>query len=468
MRTVLLVAPHFPPLGGAAVQRNTQLARRLAEVGYRPIVVTRAGARDDFRWTPRDTALVDRQLPARVERLGADEPSLQTPRLRRWLRLVPKWERWWKNAAVEVAMRAGREADIIHASVAPYLVGDAALAIAQKLRKPLVLDLEDPWALDDMLTYPTGLHRRLESRLMRRVLSGGDAVVMNTQEARLRVIEAFGELDPGRVFAIPNAFDPLDFVDPEPEPLRDGRFRIVHTGSLHTDLGLRQRHAGIRRLLGGLVPDVDYLPRSHVYLLEAVRSALEARPELDGVVEVHLAGMFTDDDRRMAAGYSFVRLHEFLPHGETIALIRSADLLFLPLYDLPPGRRSGIIPHKTYEYIASGRPILAAVPDGDARDLLERSGAAALCRPSDVGCMTRWLLADVERWASAATTRTPRPDLVAWCSANRLVADLASVYETVLGGASAESSTSPQEQAGGTGVPSRTSRGRLRNRSVGA
>ena len=434
MRTVLVVAPHFPPLGGAAVQRNAQLARHLAGAGYRPVVVTRTGARDDFRWTPRDNAFDEQDLAVTVHRLDEDEPSLQTPRARRWLRLVPKWERWWRNAAVEAAVHAGRGVDVVHASVAPYLVGDAALAIARSLRKPLVIDLEDPWALDDMLAYPTGLHRRLERRQMRRVLSAGDAVVMNTAEARRRVLEAFEELDPRRVFAIPNAFDPLDFAAPEPEPSRDGSFKIVHTGSLHTDLGLRQRRSGrIRRLLGGLVRDVDYLPRSHVYLLEAVRSALEIRPELEGVLEVHLAGKFTGDDRQIAGRYSFVRLHEFLPHDETIALMRSADLLFLPLYDLPDGRRAGIVPHKTYEYIASGRPILAAVPDGDARDLLERSGAALLSRPSDVGRMTQHLLADVDRWAAGAPMRAPRPEVAAWCSVDRLVADLTSVYDLVLG-----------------------------------
>ena len=66
--------------------------------------------------------------------------------------------------------------------------------------------------------------------------------------------------------------------------------------------------------------------------------------------------------------------------------MRSADLLFLPMHDLPPGRAAGIVPYKTYEYLAAERPILAAVPDGDARDLL-RVPHATLCRPKDVEAM---------------------------------------------------------------------------------
>ncbi len=34
--------------------------------------------------------------------------------------------------------------------------------------------------------------------------------------------------------------------------------------------------------------------------------------------------------------------------------MRSADLLFLPMQNLPPGVRATIVPGKTYEYLASG------------------------------------------------------------------------------------------------------------------
>ena len=33
-----------------------------------------------------------------------------------------------------------------------------------------------------------------------------------------------------------------------------------------------------------------------------------------------------------------VRHHGYLEHGESLALMRSADLLFLPMHDLPPGQ----------------------------------------------------------------------------------------------------------------------------------
>jgi len=84
----------------------------------------------------------------------------------------------------------------------------------------------------------------------------------------------------------------------------------------------------------------------------------------------------------------YVKRLGYLSHTDSVALMRSADALFLPMHDLAPGRRARIVPGKTYEYLGAGRPILASVPDGDARDLLLRAGNAAVCRPRDVSGLT--------------------------------------------------------------------------------
>jgi glycosyltransferase involved in cell wall biosynthesis len=340
-----------------------------------------------------------------------------------------RWRRWWAATVVPVAEELGSDADLVHASLAPYSTAEAALRVARRLGKPLLLDLEDPWALDEMMVYPSRLHRLIERRRMRRILRSADAVVMNTPEARRRLLAAFPELSPERVFAIPNAYDPLDFDGASSASAPEGRFRIVHTGSLHTEMGLRHRSATrLRRLVGGTFPGVDFMTRSHIYLLEAVGKALERDSSLRGVVEVHLAGVFTGADRDVASRYPFVHLHEFMPHRETVALLRSADLLFLPMHELPDGLRATIVPHKTYEYLAAGRPILAAVPEGDARDLLEDSGIARICRPSDVNGMVASLLAELDQWRSGSARPQARPEVVDRCSADRLTRDFTSVY----------------------------------------
>ena len=119
------------------------------------------------------------------------------------------------------------------------------------------------------------------------------------------------------------------------------------------------------------INDVDIYTRSHVYLLEAVERLRATDPELAASIEIHLAGVLTDSDREIASACLDVQLHGYVTHAESIELMRTADLLFLPMQNLPAGTRATIVPGKTYEYLASGTPILAAVPDGDARDILE-------------------------------------------------------------------------------------------------
>lgn len=435
MRRVLFLAYHFPPVGGGGVQRSVRFVRRLRDFGYEPVVVTGAAAVRG-RWTPRDETLAT-ELPPNLQILRVPDEPTPAPRLprraRTWLGLESHFDRWWTEGSAEIGSKAAR-IDVVYASMSPYSSGEAARRIAAALGRPWVADLRDPWALDEMTVYPTGAHRELELRRMRAVLGTATAVVMNTTEAARRVTAAVPELEQTSVVAIPNGWDTEDFTDPEPKR-RDDAFRIVHTGYLHTDLGRDiRRRRGLRRFLGGVVPGVDALSRSHLYLLEAVRRVRAAEPQLGSRIEVRLAGVLSDSDRATFDSTE-IRAHGYLPHAQSIALIRSADLLFLPMHDLPQGTHATIVPGKTYEYLASGRPILAAVPDGDARDLLSVAPeTASVCRPTDVAEMARIIEARCRQVVSTGRARTDVPVVASAYEARELTARLAATFDGVLGG----------------------------------
>jgi glycosyltransferase involved in cell wall biosynthesis len=292
-----------------------------------------------------------------------------------------------------------------------------------------VADLGDPWALDEMMIYPTGLHRRLELRLMRRVLGTAAAIVMNTPEAAKRLRAAFPELADKVVHAIPNGFD-LAELSGAPPARGDDAFRIVHTGYLHTELGHRQRRtAPLRRVLGGAVPGVDILSRSPVYLIEAVEQVRREHPELASKLEVHFAGVLSDRDLAAVRRSPATRVLGFLSHAESRELVRTADLLFLPMHDLPEGTRATVVPGKTYEYVASGRPILAPVPEGDARDLLSAAGTALFCRPRDIDGIAAAIVGAYERSSSGGRVEPPPADLLRAYEYSGLAKKLARVFD---------------------------------------
>ncbi|MEA2278609.1 MAG: hypothetical protein QOC78_3569 [Solirubrobacteraceae bacterium] len=444
MRRLLFLAYHYPPVGGGGVQRNRRFAQHLPAFGYEPVVVTGTGCKPG-RWTPLDPTIADPSLAdVEVHRVPGPEPTPSAGVARQLAGLLDRHDeaqRWWLDGAFEVGRSVGADCDAILASLVPYETAHAAIALARELGKPWIADLQDPWALDEMWLYPTRVHHAVDRRRMRRQLAGAAAIVMNTPEAAARLTRAFPELASRVVVSITNGFDAADFSGAAPARRDDDDvFRIVHTGTMHTTNGLRlRRWRRLRRVLGGVTPDVDFLPRSHVFLLEALRRLAASDPALVPGVEVQLAGVLTDADREIAAGSPFPRLLGYRSHEETIALIRSADLLFLPMHDLAPGHRAGLTPGKAYEYIASGRPILGAVPDGDARELLDRVGTARLCRPADVEAMTGLLREAISARRAGRPDPAARAEAVAPYERRALTGALARVLDEVLGGAAAPS-----------------------------
>jgi glycosyltransferase involved in cell wall biosynthesis len=414
------------------------MVRYLPELGYDPVVVTAPGPAGE-RWTPTDDTLHS-AVPANtvVLRLPGPEPASSTGwrhRTERWLRLRDPWTRSWVHGSTQLGIEAAREADfdLVYAWMQPYASGEAASQIARAIDRPWVADLGDPWALDDMMIYPTGLHRHLERRLMGQVLRTAAAIVMSTPEAVRRVRAEFPELADTPIVAISNGFDEAQFAG-EPPARTDDAFRIVHTGYLHTELGYRQhRTAPLRRLLGGAAHGVDILSRSPLYLVEAVERVRREHPDFAARLEIHFAGVLSQRDLDAARESSATKIHGYVSHEDSIALIRTADLLFLPMHDLPEDVRATVVPGKTYEYLASGRPILAAVPQGDARDLLSAAGTALLCRPNDIDGMAAAIVQAYNRQRSGESLGPAPPELLRRYEYRSLARELAFVFDEICG-----------------------------------
>ncbi|MEW6582622.1 MAG: glycosyltransferase family 4 protein [Actinomycetota bacterium] len=432
MRRALFIAYYFPPCGGAGVQRSAKFARYLSAVGWTPAVVTRpVGSESDF--APIDASLCPEVADVEVHRLEGPEPPPHTGwrgRADRWLRLRHPFASWWVEGVQRAAVRA-QPFDLIYASCSPFESAVAAMRLARRTGTPWVVDLRDPWALNEMIIFPTRLHRWFELRRMGRVLRAADAVVVNTPEARKLLLARFPALRSRPVSVIPNGWDAADFAAPAPER-SDDRFRIVHAGYLHVAMGRSERRRRLlRRVLGGSVP-VDVLTRSHVFLMGALDLLAGRRPDLAPLIDVRFAGPVTPEVREVAEGRSVsVTFLGSVAHADSVALVRSADLLFLPMQNLANGRRASITPGKTYEYLASGRPILAAVPSGDTRDLLVRAGNALIADPADSAGMSRLIEEAVERARAGRRVPPPDPAVLARYERRALTAELADVFTAV-------------------------------------
>jgi glycosyltransferase involved in cell wall biosynthesis len=453
MTKLLFHSYHFPPIGGSGAQRPLKMVRHLADLGYESIVVTGGGATTD-RWAPEDATLLSEVPPQlEIKRVPAgDEPEDSTGWRRsaeRWLGLREPWSSWWTDSSFRAGLEAGADVDLIYVWMQPYVSAETGAALSRALDTPWVADLGDPWALDEMMIYPTGLHRRRAVTQMRTLLGTAAAIVMSTRQAVERLLEECPELADRPVVAIPNGFDAADFTA-APAPRTDGKFRIVHTGYLHTALGQQhERRRALRQALRSSIGGVDILTRSHVHLVEAINRLIAREPGLADVLELHLAGVTSAADQEVANRCPVATLHGYMTHAESIELMQTAELLFLPMQNLRPGVRATIVPGKTYEYLASGTPILAAVPEGDARDILQEAGNAILTEPDDVDAIADAILGALARFRAGLPLQRPAAEVVDRFEYRKLAGELAGVFDTVL---EAQRGTAPphDEHAAGT------------------
>lgn len=438
-RKVLFLTYYFPPMGGAGVQRSLKFARYLPPLGYIPLVIAGSGGRDQ-EWAPEDISLCSElSSDVSVERLALQMRSPESRLLRKLRRLTcmpdPLGQAW-----IQSAVRKGKEIcsrhrpSLIYSSMSPFESAEVAADLSQTFKIPWVADLRDPWALDEMITYPSAFHRKHEFYKMRRLLSTASFVIMNTDEAVKRLQYSFPDLGVP-VTCIPNGFDSDDFSS-DLTPRSDGKFRIVHSGYLHTSGGITARKKNaLHYFTKGTMSNVDILTRSHVFLVDAVSKWLQVDPEIEGCVDLMFIGKYTAADVdvvRNRSAFGLIQFCGYKQHAESLAAVRSSDVLFLPMHNLPRGTRATIIPGKAYEYIASGRPILGALPDGDAKDLLQRCGTGFVCDPDDVGGITKILRRLYECWREGRTAAQIDRQFVQQFERRELTRKLACIFNRLL------------------------------------
>jgi len=389
---VLLVTLYWPPAGGGGVQRPLKIATHLPSLG----IETHVLAPDDPKWIHRDEEL---QPPTQawVHRAryvgpegrrpadelhgttGLERISKQVSLFGRRL-LVPDENVAWNLTAIPAAARIVREEgiDAVITTSPPNSIHLVGAAVKRITGVRWVADLRDSLA-----AHP---HRRTESAAVRAkeqsqrviarlVANGADAIVAASDA----IAEEARTLEPNSaVTTIPNGCDFDDFAGLDYTP--GERFRITHTGSF---FGQRD-------------------PRPFLTALADSNADAVAR----------FVGDFRPADREFAESLGLgdrLELHPFLPRRQALALQRDSEALLL-LIPEAGGRGKGVLSGKVFEYLASERPILAAVPpDGAAAELIRESKAGIVAPPDDPAALLAALEELTARFQAGSLDGTPLP-----------------------------------------------------------
>lgn len=107
-----------------------------------------------------------------------------------------------------------------------------------------------------------------------------------------------------------------------------------------------------------------------------------------------------------------------MPHNEFLHYMQTnADIGFLSLTSAYAGN---CLPSKLYEYINLGLPILASLPDGQAKNLIQERGYGIVCNDGDISSLRDAVTLLLEPARYAAFCRTINEEHENWACQNRI------------------------------------------------
>jgi glycosyltransferase involved in cell wall biosynthesis len=377
---VLFISYLFPPADTVGTRRVIKFIKYLSDFGYESRVLTTAsrgslpndracgvyrtdGLLGGLKRAVRAIAL-RKEPSAEDAAVGVLRPDSGLVRWQgRWL--IPDPEVIWYLAAVRCGKRIlDREHVSVLVSTSPpetnHLV---ALRLKQQTGLPWVADFRDGWMFEPLREARTSsaARHRLESALEQKVVAYADHLTTVNQPIADYFRTRRG-CSRRRVTVITNGYDPDDFTDLLPRPATT-KLRITHTGSLSFSQG----------------------SRSATGLLKALVLLWEQFPVIAKDIEVQLIGRLATDEIAAIQQSGLVENRTVVisgnqPYREALQSQIDSDVLLL----IGTSEPSGVSTTKLYEYLATGRPILALTGESPAAQIVRNLEAGIVVAPEDV------------------------------------------------------------------------------------
>jgi Glycosyl transferase 4-like domain len=394
------------------------------------------------------------EQPMRVEAVASRRPrrllaGIRRLRLSKLLELLvwPDDSIFWALPAILAGRRLIRERvpDAILVFMMPYSAGLVGVALRRLSGLPLILNLDDsPTCTDMHPVFPSALHYRLAKALEDFYARAADATIYVSATN----LDAVRERAPARVrermHLVRYGADVSAF---QPQTARSDRFEVAYVGAM----------SGWWALIGGGAPpsrvkalydawtrlgrheliELDPRTSSPAVLGSALNGAIAAHPDWAGWLKLTLYGnpypADVVDRALLAAGVErVVTVLGPVPHEQVPDILARADLLFITLPRRVDGSRGGRISAKTYEYLMTDRPILAAVPRGENWDYLADRPGVWLVEPDDEQGMQKVVAELAEAKASGAPLAFDRSALRGELSYDGRAAELADVIRSAI------------------------------------
>jgi len=353
-------------MGMGGVQRTLKFAKYLVQHNWQPIVVTI----NPKKYFAIDEYLLDEALNSGIiiERTGKSELNLskivtRVPKERfRKIRsrisqffFVPDSKILWKGSALNLIDSLWKKYNgfqLVYATAPPYTDFLIGREVKKKYRIPLVIDYRDAWVDSKVLNfYPTPIHKFLNVKKENSVLKDANIVLTTNRRVKELVISRYDHVKYNDVKIFTHGFDSEDFeiANSKKLPLIN-KMRFTYSGSFYT--------------------------RNPKFYFQAIKIFLEKHPEVRSKVEFLFLGIFSKELMKYAKNFNILdvlNLPGYVNHIECVKYLLASDVLFLLISR--GENEDAAMPGKVGEYIGSKKNIIACIPEGVTKKLLENYNA---------------------------------------------------------------------------------------------
>jgi hypothetical protein len=376
MFKVLVISYYFPPMGLSGVQRVLKFVKYMKDYNWEPTVITTGNP----KYYSYDKYLYDEaeNLKIRILRTEHFNPDsifsdLKNPKMSaEFIRkiksricqtfFIPDNKKGWSKKVFFIAknLLEKEKFDIIFVSGPPFSSFIVAAKLSQMFDISLFVDYRDLWTNNPFGFIPSPLHKYLHKKKEYYVLKTADKIITVNRKIKEKIINTFKFLNYEDVMIIPHGYDIADFANVTPEPKLNSKLKLLFTGVFYE----------------------YFTPK---YFLKAFKELTIERPDVAENIELHFAGQLRKENKKIIRKLgliAYIKDHGLLDHEANIKKIISSDILWFMV-----GRdknSDSISTGKLFEYIGSGKPIIACVPDGAAKSAAQEYGAAFITEPDDI------------------------------------------------------------------------------------
>jgi glycosyltransferase involved in cell wall biosynthesis len=358
---ILIITYYWPPAGGPGVQRWLKFVKYLPDFGIQPIVYipenpTYPIIDENLIKEVSNKAIILRHKIFEPYQLASFFSKNKTKKISsgiipnqkkqsfmdklflliRGNLFIPDARVFWVKPSVLFLEKyiIENKIDTIVTSGPPHSLHLIGLELKRKLSVKWIADFRDPWTTIGyhkslrLSNYAAKKHKFLEHK----VLNTADTIIVTSKTTKTE----FKAITSKAIAVITNGYD-----DEEVEnQVLDAKFSLAHIGSFLSE-------------------------RNPCILWESLAELLSEIPDFKKHLEIKLIGAVSQEVLGTIAQFglnSYLSNLGYVSHSEAIAHQKKSQVLLL--IEINSKETRSIIPGKLFEYMVSGRPIIAIGPNG--------------------------------------------------------------------------------------------------------